>query len=69
MDERAAHAGELWALSAAEMASRVRDRLISPGDLVGAHLERIAALNPALGAFQVVRAEKAMAEAAALAGH
>jgi amidase len=40
---------------------------VSPADLVAAHLERIAALDPAIGAFQVIRADQAMAEAAALA--
>src|SRR5215472_10267325 len=59
--------GDLCALSATEMASYVRDRLISPADLVRAHLDRIAARDPAIRAFQVVRAEKALAEAAALA--
>ncbi len=68
MDERAPQAaGDLCALSASEMASRVRDRLISPGDLISAHLDRIASVDPAIGAFQVVRADRAMAEAAALA--
>jgi amidase len=59
--------GDLCALSATEMASQVRDRLISPAELVRAHLDRIAARDPAIRAFQVVRAEKAMAEAVALA--
>ena len=68
MDEREpARGSDLWALSVAEMASRVRGRRVSPADLVAAHLERIAALDPAIGAFQVVRADQAMAEAAALA--
>jgi amidase len=60
--------GDLCALPATEMASRVRDRLISPAELVRAHLDRIATLEPALRAFQVVRTEKALTEAAALAG-
>jgi amidase len=59
--------GDLCALSAAEMATRVRGRLISPAELVRAHLERIAAREPTIRAFQVVRAEKALAEATALA--
>ena len=59
--------GDLCALPAREMASLVRDRLISPVELIGAHLERIAASDPAIRAFQVVRADKALAEAAALA--
>src|SRR5215813_4574638 len=68
LDERTAVAGgDLCALPATEMAHRVRARLESPVDLLRAHLERIAALDPAIGAFQVVRADQAMAEAAALA--
>ena len=68
MDERTRPAShDLCALTAREMASRVRSRLISPADLLRAHLERIATLDPAIGAFQVVRADQAMAEAAALA--
>src|SRR6266516_1615520 len=68
MDERGTQPAEyLCALPASELASRVRDRLISPAEAVSAHLERIAALDPAVGAFQVVRADQALAEAAALA--
>jgi amidase len=68
LDERTALAGgDLCALPAREMARRVRARLERPVDLLRAHLERIAVLDPAIGAFQVVRADQAMAEAAALA--
>src|SRR5258708_26761706 len=68
MDELAERVrGDLCALSAAEMASRVRDRLISPAEVVRAHRDRIAARDPAMRAFQVVRAEKALAEATAVA--
>ena len=68
MDERTRPApGDLCARTAREMASLVRERLVSPVELVSAHLERIAAMDPALGAFQVVRADKAVAEAAVLA--
>src|SRR5262245_14974264 len=68
MDERTPLIGDdLCTLSACEMANRVRQQLASPADVVNAHLERIAALDPVLGAFQVVRADQAMAEAAALA--
>ncbi len=68
MDERARPVpGDLCALTAREMASLVRERLVSPVELVSAHLERIAASDPAIGAFQVVRADQALAEAAALA--
>ncbi|HUZ51752.1 MAG TPA: amidase family protein [Streptosporangiaceae bacterium] len=68
MDERARPVpGDLCARTAREMASLVQERQVSPVELVSAHLERIAAIDPALGAFQVVRANKAVAEAAALA--
>ena len=68
MDERARSApGDLCALTASEMASLVRERLVSPVELVSAHLSRIGAAGLALGAFQVVRADQAVAEAAALA--
>ncbi|HEX9526107.1 MAG TPA: amidase family protein [Streptosporangiaceae bacterium] len=58
---------DLCSLTAREMASRVRGRLISPVAVVSAHVDRIAALDPMIGAFQLVRADKALAEAAALA--
>ena len=68
MNERARQVpGDLCTLPASEMASLVRERLVSPVELVSAHLERIAAVDPALAAFQVVRADRAIAEAAALA--
>jgi amidase len=58
---------DLCALSAVEMARLVRLRLVSPIELIQAHLDRIAATEPAIGAFQVVRAEAALAEAKRLA--
>ena len=68
MDETAMPAGDdLCTLTAREMASRVRSRVVSPAELVSAHLERIAAREPLIGAFQLVRADQALAEAAALA--
>jgi amidase len=68
MDERTPlTGGDLCTLSALDMANRVRRRLASPADVVSAHLERIAALDPTIRAFQVVRADQAMAEAAVLA--
>ncbi len=60
---------DLCSLTAVEMASLVRDRKVSPRELVQAHLDRIAELESALGAFQVVRSEAALREATALAGH
>ncbi len=68
MDERARPVpADLCARPASEMASLVRQRLVSPVVLISAHLERIAAIDPVIGAFQVVRADQAVAEAAALA--
>ena len=51
------------ALSATEMARLVRQRELSPVELVEAHLERIEALNPRLNAFVEVDAEGARAAA------
>jgi amidase len=58
----------LCELPALEMAGLVKEGQISPVDLVRAHLDRIAERDPVIRAFQVVRAEKALAEAAELAG-
>jgi amidase len=58
----------LCELPALEMARLVRDGEVSPVDLVRAHLDRIAERDPVLSAFQAVRGEQALAEAAALAG-
>jgi amidase len=59
---------DLCALSAREMARLVRLKLVSPVELVQAHLDRIAAVDPLISAFVAVRAEAALAEAAKLAG-
>lgn len=45
------------------MVSMVRDRDVSPVELVEAHLRQIEAANPAINAFVAVRAEEALAEA------
>ncbi len=58
---------DLCALPATQMAKMVRLRLISPVELVQAHLDRIAATEPKIGAFAVVRAQAALGEAKALA--
>jgi amidase len=58
---------DLCSLPALTMASLVREGKISPVDLIRAHLDRIAELEPAISAFQVVRADQAVAEASALA--
>jgi Asp-tRNA(Asn)/Glu-tRNA(Gln) amidotransferase A subunit family amidase len=54
---------ELCFLSAVAMAERIRRREISPVELVHAHLERIARLNPTLNAFVQVDEERARATA------
>ncbi|MGC2193815.1 MAG: amidase [Terriglobales bacterium] len=64
---------ELTSLSAAAMAEQVRKKKISPVELVDAHLERIAQLNPRLNAFVALDQERArrdarMLEAAAMRG-
>ena len=51
------------ALSAAEMARLVRQRDLSPVDIVDAHLARIEALNPRLNAYIAVDDEGARAAA------
>jgi amidase len=49
--------------SAIELATLVRRGEIAPMELTRAYLDRIERLEPTIGAFQVVRAEKALAEA------
>jgi amidase len=49
------------------MAELVRERQVGPVELVQAHLDRVAEREPGIRAFQVVRHEQALAEAAALA--
>lgn len=56
---------ELAFLPATEQARLIRERAVSPVELMELYLERIARLNPALGAFVTVRAEEALAEARA----
>jgi amidase len=55
----------ILALSAREQARLVRKRQISSGELVAAHLERIAAVNPALNAAVEVQNDRALDDAAA----
>ena len=45
------------------MAQMVRDREISPVELIQAHLRQIQKWNPKLNAFVVVMAEEALAAA------
>lgn len=54
--------------SALEIAAGCRARAFSPVEVVEACLDRIAALDPALGACLAVPAERALARARALAG-
>jgi amidase len=56
-------AAELTGKSAIELATLVRRGEIGPAEVTRAHLDRIERLEPSIGAFQVVRAEKALAEA------
>lgn len=68
MDEHATQVpDDLCALSAAQMASLVRNRQVSPVEMIRAHVDRIAAIDQGTAAFQVARREQALAEAAALA--
>jgi len=55
-------------MTATEIAAGVRSGDLSAQDVVAEALARIAAIDQRLGAFQVVRAEKAKAEAADVAG-
>ena len=57
---------ELATLSALDAAAKVRASEVSAKAVVEATLARIAALNPKLGAFTDVTAERALAKAAAL---
>ena len=52
--------------SLTSLADLVRDGAVSAREMVGHALDQIAALDPALNAFVVVDAERALAEAARL---
>ncbi|MEU6197272.1 amidase family protein [Streptomyces sp. NPDC047061] len=53
-----------WAgRTAAEIAAAVREKRVTPREVVAAHLERITRLDGRIGAFRKVRAEAALAEA------
>lgn len=64
---RAMSSSGLTSMPAGELAELVRDRKVSPLDVVRAHLERIEALDAQLHAFALVLADGALAEAQALA--
>lgn len=53
----------LTALSASVMAQYVRERKVSPVELIEAHLDRTGRLNPKLNAFAHLDAEGARAQA------
>jgi amidase len=55
----------LWELSAAQLARLIANRDASSAEVVGAHLERIAAVDPELHALIQLRAEAARADARA----
>jgi amidase len=54
---------ELCALSAVELASRIRARQVSAREVMAAHLARIEAVNPKLNAVVTLVAERATADA------
>ncbi|MGH2869220.1 MAG: amidase family protein, partial [Solirubrobacteraceae bacterium] len=54
---------ELAFAGPAALAARVRDKEVSPRELVELYLRRIEALDPRLNAFRTVLAEQALAEA------
>ena len=53
-------------LSASELASRIRSGAAKPSDVMADHLDRIAAREPIIGAFQYLDAKSAMERARAL---
>jgi hypothetical protein len=55
---------ELAYLSAVELVARMRRRQISAREVMAAHLERIARVNPPVNAIVTLVAERAMADAA-----
>ncbi len=55
---------ELTFAGVARQAELVRDRQVSPRELVALYLDRIARLDPVLNVFRVVLADQAMADAA-----
>ena len=58
----------MTAQSATTLARLVQTGEVTAPEIVSAYLERIAALDAAIGAFQIVRADRAIAEAAVLMG-
>jgi aspartyl-tRNA(Asn)/glutamyl-tRNA(Gln) amidotransferase subunit A len=58
-------AADLCTLSLAEAASLVREKKVSPVELTGACLERIARIDPSLNSFITICAERALQQAGA----
>jgi amidase len=56
-------ASDLWRMSAAEIASAIRCRLVSSREVIEAHLNRIETVNPLINAVTVLRREPALAAA------
>ena len=54
---------ELWELSASEITAKVRDRIISPVEVMEAFLDRINKLEPSLKAWVYLDPDQAIAEA------
>jgi len=54
---------DLCYLSAAELSRLIKSQEVSPVEVVGAHLARIDALEPALNSFITLMAEQAMEDA------
>src|SRR4029078_11486493 len=55
----------MWGLSASELAAGVRTRGFSAREVMEAHLDRIAAVNPHVNAIVTLDAEAALAAAGA----
>jgi amidase len=66
MSETGALGPRLVGLPAVVIARSVRERVVSPGDVVAAHLERIDRLESTIRAFRIVRHTESLAEAEAL---
>lgn len=65
MSTTVASTTELTFLSACEMAEQVRERKVSPVELVEAHFARIEKINPQINAFVQLDRERALAQAQA----
>jgi len=54
---------ELWALTATELAQRIKTRAVSSREVMQSHLHRLDAVNPRINAIVDWRADEALAEA------